>query len=434
MIDSSYAKANPISSKYTGVSMDERLDIPWYKRRVRIFLALLFVLTVSGFFLVKSEVLRVPNVPASSVKVSLVKETSIGLKTIVSATVDAQTETIISTGVGGLVSQVDYFEEERITSGSRIALLESSEVSIENLRAITAVRDAKLKRSQAETRLENLLFSRKKQELEARAMLSELKRDLSTKSALADEGFYPRQSLIQIREKIEYQENVAQIESEDFDRKILSLKSELISTAGDLQSAEEGLIISENLKKELEVTSTLDGVITELHVKLGNYVSKGSPIATVVDASDRIIIGVVDQAFFERFEVGQVARVRGNEVGINLILVKKSPNIDDGKFEAQYILDGGGPVQLPLGKALTLDHFYGEVKALTIPNDGLLDSGFGDSLFIEAASGVFERQTVEFGYSDSEVIEIRTGVVIGDKVLSSGSNEFSVRKKIRVVQ
>lgn len=227
------------------------------------------------------------------------------------------------------------------------------------------------------------------------------------------------------------------VSDEDFEASEMKWKQakEELATANDaLHITREGASLSNAQMSTTLIRSTIDGLILDIPVKVGNSVilsnsfNDGTTIATVANMQDLIFRGNIDET-----EVGMLHE--GMPVSISL------GALPDAKLEAslEYISPKGvetnGANQFEIKAAIRIPSDVkirsgysanGEIvlsrveKALAIPEASLAFEG--DSTFVylltDSTGGKqsFKKQFVNTGISDGVNIEIKSGLKGGEKI------------------
>lgn len=182
-----------------------------------------------------------------------------------------------------------------------------------------------------------------------------------------------------------------------------------------------------------QIRSTIDGMILDIPVKVGNSViqsnnfNEGTTIATVANMNDMIFIGKVDETEVGRIHVGMPIRL---SIGA----------IDNKKFDAQleYVAPKGveenGAILFEIKAAAqitdTIDiragysanaqiMVAGAKGVLTVPESTVSfsnDSAFVYVLTQETPKQVFDKKHVTVGLSNGINIEVKSGLTKGQKV------------------
>lgn len=236
------------------------------------------------------------------------------------------------------------------------------------------------------------------------------------------------------RAKALYEQKV--ISAEEYEKAEVALKNarQQLTAAKDARNiAREGVSLSNAKMSTTLVRSTVDGLILDIPVKVGNSVilsnsfNDGTTIATVADMNKLIFRGNIDET-----EVGRISE------GMPVVITVGA--IQDLRMDAtlEYIspkgVESNGANQFEIKAAITvpegrtLRSGYGanaEIvlerasKTISVPEASLEFSG--DSAFVyvvteEKPQQKFERRSVVTGLSDGIFIEIKKGLKVGDKV------------------
>lgn len=207
--------------------------------------------------------------------------------------------------------------------------------------------------------------------------------------------------------------------------------------AARLERAEANLRLARKSLKDTTVVSPLNGVITERHVAVGEYVKAGDPLFTAVKTNPLKLYFTLPERFAGQIRRDQKVNVR----------VKAYPDRDfSGRI---YFIN---PQVDPQTRAIQL-------KALVDNRDGLLKPGFFADVHLildvneeavvlpqEAVvlresrafayvveSGVVRERVVELGEQFNGKVEILSGIHPGEIVVTSGNHTLTDGQTISVV-
>ncbi|WP_108259716.1 HlyD family secretion protein [Mangrovicoccus ximenensis] len=85
---------------------------------------------------------------------------------------------------------------------------------------------------------------------------------------------------------------------------------EAAAARADVRGAEAALAIAELDLKRTEVRAPVDGYVTNLHLRPGDYAVAGTPAITVIDAGSFGVTGYFRETQFGRIHVGDAVRVK----------------------------------------------------------------------------------------------------------------------------
>lgn len=210
-----------------------------------------------------------------------------------------------------------------------------------------------------------------------------------------------------------------------------ALREQELTTAGQsLQLVKEGATRGQGKASTLVVTSTADGMVIDVPVKVGysviqaNNFNPGTTVAVVADMDDMIFEGRVDEA--------EVAKIReGMKLSIKVGALEK--DLLEGKLE--YISPKGktieGAIQFEIKAAVTqkpgtqiranysanADIVLDEKRGVLALREALVQYD-GDKPYVEVEvrPQTFERKAVQLGLSDGIKVEVISGVTRDDAI------------------
>jgi HlyD family secretion protein len=262
----------------------------------------------------------------------------------------------------------------------------------------------------------------------AKIAVDNAKRELDRNQALYTQGVIPEAELA--RFKTEYA-----LRKQDHD-----------SANQQLQIVRDGQARGGGAASNVVVTSTVDGMIIDVPVKVGfsviesNNFNPGTTIATVADMNDMIFQGQVDES-----EVGKISVPKDMRIKIGAIeseqfdgtleyISPKGKEIDGAiQFEIKGKITPKGDQFIRANYSANADIVLDEKKQVLAIREALVQyepippekagSGAGPNAkgkpFVEIETGkaqVFERRDVELGLSDGINVEVLSGVTPTDKI------------------
>jgi len=351
--------------------------------RVLIGVIIIGAIVFTFYFLYqKSKEKPVVYETTTAVEMPVVKQT------VATGSVVPRKEIEIVPQVSGIIDELFVKEGEMIKKGDLIAKIRiiPNMINLNNA-------ESRVSRAKIDLRNVELRFNRQKE--------------------LYDSGVIPKQEFENV--ELEYKQ----------------AGEELKAAENNLALIREGQTQDQSQETNTIVRSTVDGMILDIPVEIGNSVietntfNQGTTLATIADMNDMIFEGKIDET-----EVGKIRE------GMSLILTVGA--IDDVSFDAilEHIAPKGeeenGAIQFEIRAnvklqedqfirsgssataAIVLDQTEGNVLAI---QERLLQF-YGDSAYVEVETGPqqFEKRYVKTGLSDGINIEIVEGITLEDKI------------------
>ena len=224
------------------------------------------------------------------------------------------------------------------------------------------------------------------------------------------------------------------VSSEDFEKNRVVYRQAKIEqqTAVDaLEIVKEGVSRSNSSYSTTLIRSTINGLILDVPVKVGNSVimsntfNDGTTIASVANMNDLIFKGAIDET-----EVGRIREGMPVKITIGALQSKQfdamleyiSPKVQSGnnQFEIKAAVRIPVDVKIRAGYSANAEIVLEQAnKVIAIPEGAVEFSG--DSTFVQVLKSskpeqVFERKQIKVGLSDGIHIEVKSGLTLKDKI------------------
>ena len=212
-------------------------------------------------------------------------------------------------------------------------------------------------------------------------------------------------------------------------------KEESRTSADALQIVKEGVSASNSAYSTTLIRSTINGIILDIPVKVGNSVimsntmNDGTTIATVADMNDLIFKGTIDET-----EVGLVSTGMPMTITVGALQDHKfsaqleyiSPEVESStngssanQFEIKAAVKVSPEVKIRSGYSANAEIELQKAAHVVSVPEGCVEFS-GDTTFVYVLTKnepqTFERRKVTTGLSDGVKIEIKSGLKTGDKV------------------
>lgn len=224
-------------------------------------------------------------------------------------------------------------------------------------------------------------------------------------------------------------------EYEKGETKLLIAKEEVQNAKDNLEIVRDGITSRNAAISNTQVRSTIDGMILDIPVKVGNSViqsntfNDGTTIAIIADMSDMIFRGKVDETDVGKLREGMpvmlsIGAVQNAQLNARLEYIAPKATHDNNiiMFEVKAAVDPGNDIFVRSGYSANASIMIENVEnALTVPESTLEFENGKSYVYIftnpeESEDQTFERREVKTGLSDGINIEIKEGVTESDKV------------------
>jgi membrane fusion protein (multidrug efflux system) len=192
------------------------------------------------------------------------------------------------------------------------------------------------------------------------------------------------------------------------------------------------------------ITSPIEGIMTLRNIEVGNVVTNNQVVGAVAKFDPLLARIQVTEKDFGKIVVGQSAR-------ITVEAFPKRPFMGVVKMVSPVVDPESGTVkvtvEVPRPKdGLLRPGMFASVyiitetraKTLMIPKKALVLEGAGNQVFVyeaneESGMGKAQRKTVEIGFTDSDNLEVVSGLSEGDLVITVGQEGLRPGATVRLV-
>ena len=190
------------------------------------------------------------------------------------------------------------------------------------------------------------------------------------------------------------------------------------------------------LTQRIWITSPSDGIILERNVSLGQRFERGTELFRLADLGHVWILADIYEYQADYVRHGASARVavpqRQREYQATVSNVE--PLFDEATrtLKVRLELDNPGSVLKP-GMFVDVDFPVTLPAALTVPADAVLNTGLRSTVFVDRGNGYFEPRRVETGWRVGDRIQVRKGLMAGERIVISGNFLLDSESRMRAV-
>ncbi|MEK8033793.1 efflux RND transporter periplasmic adaptor subunit [Ideonella sp. DXS29W] len=183
---------------------------------------------------------------------------------------------------------------------------------------------------------------------------------------------------------------------------------------------------------ELTVRSPIDGQVGQLFVSDQMSVAKDAKLLTVVDLSQLEVQMQVAESFARELQPGMPGEISGNGQRWKGVVSSVSPEVVNSEVAARLRFDGALPEQLRQNQRLSVRVLLDQRdNVLKVARGSFVDEGGGRWAYV-IRDGVAEKRPVRLGAQSLSQVEVLEGLQPGDRVVTSGADNFRGAERITV--
>ncbi|MEO7453730.1 MAG: efflux RND transporter periplasmic adaptor subunit [Fimbriimonadales bacterium] len=211
-------------------------------------------------------------------------------------------------------------------------------------------------------------------------------------------------------------------------------RQQVLQADAQLRQAQAQLRQAQQQLRDAAIVSPVDGYVTGTPAKVGQVVSPGTPVATIVSLDGVYFEGQVPETEIGNVEIGQTATVTLDAIPNRTFagtVVAIDPKADSqGRlFAARIAINNPGSIVKPgmFGQAAL--KLRSIPSAITLPTDAIRKVGEKSYVFVKNGD-VAKRIEVKIGHQDGGVVQV-TGVSPNADVVLRGKDLVEDGSKIR---
>jgi HlyD family secretion protein len=311
--------------------------------------------------------------------------------------------------------------------------LSNAEVDDQLLAAKTAFTAAQSDLAAKRTELQSRLLDQQAAEAQARTDYETARMQAESEKSVAEKGIIPavqyKKSLV-VLEQLKYRVDIEQQRVNEFRRNI---SAQLAAEKARLDQLANTRDLRQRQADGLKVRAGISGVLQRVPVEEGQQVDAGGNLARVARPGELMAELRIAETQAKDILIGQPARIDTRNGIVEGKVLRVDPAVQNGTVQVDVELEG----KLPAGARpdLSVDGTIEIERLADVLHVGRPAFGQADSevrLFKVDADGVATRVPVQLGRSSVNVIEIRKGLAVGDRVILSDTSAWDQSDRIRL--
>jgi HlyD family secretion protein len=418
-------------------AMDRRVET---KPRWRLWLlpgiGVAVLLMVLGALYVRYGLTKSVTVRAASVVIAPVRQEVFTEYVPATAFVAPRTRAYLDAVEGGQISEVLVEEGAFVTRGQVLLKLKNTGLQLETLSHQAQLMEQLDRLNQTILSFEQARITHQRDLIDFSAQIESLTQRQQRRVALrGNGGTVSQEELAELAIDIDKTRKLqaAAVEARDLDEKfrngqLVELRSSITTTRQNLEMASQTL-------QSLSIKAPISGQLTALDADLGAAKSPGQRIGQIDDSSAYKVEANVDEFYLGRVKPGQSATAEANDRSWKLEVAKVYPQVTDRQFKVDlYFTQTAAPEGLRRGQSMEVRLEIGAPsKGLVTANGPFFEETGGNWVFVLPPAGnVAQRRSVRFGRRNPEQIEVLSGLVERERIISSGYEQLRKFDRVEI--
>jgi HlyD family secretion protein len=404
-----------------------RAQPKWRSRRVMIGAAAVGAVVLLALLILASRSLGVRSVriPAATVTIDEVQQGVFHDFTPLQGKVTPKDTLYIDALQGGQVQAVLVQAGDQVSAGQPLIRFLNRTVELEVLNQQAIASQSLTQTQQYQTLLEANHASNQRALNQIDYDIVRLKRALDRRSTFEGQGVFPQEQLDQFKDELAFDLKQRPVQAESNRAQDALRQAQLPTIREELARLQQSLAQIRARLDDLTVKAPMKGRITVLDLKIGQTSKPGDRLAELVPDTGVKLAANVDEYYLGRVQVGQIADCQIGDKTWKLRVTRVYPQVKDGVFVVDLVFDGATPQGLQPGQTVTGRLSLGNDKpGLLLASGPFLERSGGDWVMVMSGDNKALRRRVKIGRRNADQVEILSGLMPGDRVITSDYTPF----------
>lgn len=409
------------------MSMDRKLEKKnWIKRNLLYVLvgSTVFVLLVSFIFF--SDHSSKLNLELDKITVEEVKKDVFQDYIAVIGTVEPIQTIYLDATEGGRVDDIYIREGTMLKKGDVILKLSNDnlrlEISNNESEVARAINDLKTMR----VTLENQRISNKNQLIDLRYDLMKLERQYTYSKELFKSNHISKDEYNLAKENYERNKQHYDLLLQKSEQDSIFMKVRIEASEESVESMQSNLIVIRNRLNKLSVTSSVNGELANLKPEIGEVINYGTRIGSINILDSYKLRVEIDEHYISRIKRNLIGDCEFSENEYKAFITKIFPEVKEGKFNVYMEFKEKIPQEIRIGQTSRIRLELGESKeAVLVPKGGFYQTTGGQWIYvIDPTNSFATKKTIKIGRQNPQYYEVIEGMAPGEKVITSGYENY----------
>ncbi len=411
-----------------------RPELKQRKRRRQVFIGgAILVFVVAGAAGLMALGPAMPSVERSSVLVDTVKRGELLREVRGPGTLVPKEIRWIAAETPARVERVLVKPGAQVEPETVILELSNPEVDDQLLAATAALTAAQSDLAAKRTDLKSRLLDQQAAQAQARTDYETARMQAESEKSVAEKGIIPavqyRKSLV-VLEQLKYRVEIERQRVAEFERNI---SAQLAAEQARLDQLANTRDLRQRQADGLKVRAGIAGVLQRVPVEEGQQVAAGNNLARVARPGDLMAELRIAETQAKDIVIGQPARIDTRNGIVDGKVLRVDPAVQNGTVQVDVELQGalppGARPDLSVDGTIEIERLA-DVLYVGRPAFGQPESEV--RLFKVDADNVAARVPVQLGRSSVNLIEVRAGLQVGDRVILSDTSAWDQSDRIRL--
>lgn len=268
--------------------------------------------------------------------------------------------------------------------------------------------------------------------LSAKTALNQKRRLNDQQSELYKERLTSREEYLKAKEDYELaRENLKLLENRQR-QDSLYREVQVAMMRESLHNMQENFMLVRQRADNLNIRATHSGQLGSLNAELGQNIPAGQQVGQINILDNYKLTVSIDEHYIDRVAPGLNAKASKNGNNFDLTLKKVYPEVTNGQFKADLIIDGNLPEKIRVGQSFPIDLKLGEsTESIIVPRGSFFQNTGGKWVYVlDKDEKTAHKREIKIGRQNPKYYEVLEGLSPGEKIIISSYSSYGDADKI----
>lgn len=337
---------------------------------------------------------------------------------------------------GGRVEEKFVEDGAVLKKGDPILRLSNSDLELSLINQETAVYNLLTQMQISQNAAQQNTINRLNQMTDVENAFIEAERVYLLNKRLYDKKAIGKQEVIEAENNYNYQKERFRLAKQVLKQDSIYTGQVARQEASSYERTRNALELMRKKVSDLVVKAPVDGQLTSLDAEIGENKTKGERLGQVDVLSGFKVRADVDEYYITRIFPGQQGSFSFNNTDYNLEIKKVFSQVSNGRFQVDMVFMEEVPESIRRGQTLQVRlNLSQEKEAVMIPKGPFYQQTGGNWVFRLSEDGSSAYRTeVQLGTQNTDYYEVLGGLEPGDKVITSGYENYHDKEELTLIQ
>lgn len=327
---------------------------------------------------------------------------------------------------GGRVEELFVEDGAVMKKGEPILRLSNTDLELSLINQETSVYNLLTQMQISQNAATQNTINRLNQFTDVENSLIEAERIYNLNKKLFEDNAIGRQELIRSENDLNYQKERMQLAKQILKQDSVATEQEQRQIRNSYQRTQNALQLMRRKVADLVVKAPVDGQLTSLDAEIGQSKNKGERLGQIDVLSGFKVRVDIDEHYISRIFNGQRGSFTFNGQQYFLVIKKVYTQVTNGRFQVDMHFEEEIPEGIRRGQTLQIRVALSQEKeALLVPKGGFFQQTGGNWIFKVSEDGdKAYKVDISLGSQNTEYYEVISGLQPGDKVITSGYDNY----------